>query len=111
VSRWRRPAACSKIPYIAFKPNFLILAIRDKPNIPRQLATLRRLSEIGFVWVCYGPKLALDWLPAETEKGLAQAEFPNELNLTSDKYGPSLRYPAHTGVAGTQCDKVLILGL
>jgi hypothetical protein len=80
-----------KIPYIATKPNSPGITSRDNPNIPWQLAELPHLPNIGFGWVCYGPKLALDWRPVETERDFARnntAEFPNKLNLTSDKYGP-----------------------
>jgi hypothetical protein len=48
--------------YIATKPNFPRPSKQVGRNIPRHLRPSSGPLKIGFVWVCYRPKLALDWL-------------------------------------------------
>jgi hypothetical protein len=55
-------AGLERIPYIAIKPNFPGSTNRGKANIPRHLVGFKCLPKIGFAWVCFRQKLALDWL-------------------------------------------------
>jgi hypothetical protein len=47
-------------PYIANEPNFRSVPVRSNQHVRKHLPKFQRPKKIGFVWVRFRPKLALE---------------------------------------------------